>query len=175
MEQFFFFSDPSRVVDQSKSIGGRWKWDSSEITALSRTHLTPLIETLVQKALKRRPASVCSGYRVQRARRYHSARSAFVEKKEQPFSVAAAFVQSATRFLPSFLLNCPREQERVVANSPRGGKTRGEMYQPLFHDARPESESLFMRDVHTIYDDFVPKWIDIFFPRKIDVRSNVRL
>jgi len=51
MEQFFF-SDPSRVVDQSKSIGGHWEWDSSEITALSRTHLTPLIETLVRKALK---------------------------------------------------------------------------------------------------------------------------
>lgn len=32
------------------------------------------------------------------------------EKGAQPFSVAAAFVQSATRFLPSFLLNRPRSR-----------------------------------------------------------------
>lgn len=57
-----------------------------------------------------------------------------------------------------------REQKREMANSPCGGKTFGEMYQPLLHDERIESESLFMRDVHTIYNDFVPKWIDIFSP-----------
>lgn len=150
----FFFQTHPGVVDQSKSIGGRWKWDSSEITAQSRTHLTPLIEILVQKALKRRPASVCSGYHVQRARRYHSARSAFVEKKEQPFSAATAFIQSATRFLPSFLLgelesgNGWRRIRRAT------GKTLGEMYQLLFHDKRLESQTLFMRDVRAIYGGF---------------------
>lgn len=82
----------------------------------------------MQKALKRPPASVCSDYTpaLQRARRFHSARSAFVEKKEQPFSAAAALVQSTTRFPPSVLLNhprpCPRKgrwQIHRAAKNPR--------------------------------------------------------
>jgi len=164
---FFFFQTHPILVDQSKSIGEHWKWDSSEITAPSRTHLTSLIEILVQKALKCRPASVCSGYRAQRARRFHSPRSAFAEKKEQPFSVAAAFIQSATRFRTKcrrfYSTALVREQKREVANSPRGGKILGKMYQPLY-DEHLESESLFTRDIRAVfYDNFVPKWIVIFF------------
>lgn len=65
-----------------------------------------------------------------------------------------------------------REQKKGDGEFTARRKTLGEMYQPLFHDERPESESLFMRDVHTIYDDFVPKRIDIFLSRRAGDAHN---
>lgn len=152
-----FFS-PFCVVDQSKSIGGHWEWDSSEITALSRTHLTPLIETLVQKALKRRPASVLQRLpRTTRTSLPLGEKCICREKGAQPFSVAAAFVQSATRFLPSFLLNRPRSRAEEGGKFTARWKKLSARCINRFSTMNVSSRNHYSCELHTIYDDFIPK------------------
>lgn len=99
------------------------------------------------------------------------------EKKEQPFSVAAAFVQSATRFLPSVLLNRPRAR----SSPEKGGgeftgaaeNPRREMYQPLSHDKRPGvGIIIYAKRSHDLRRLSVLKWIGIsFFLSILDKRG----
>jgi len=100
----------------------------------------------------------------------------FAEKKGQSFSttVAAAFVQSATRFptsVPLHLahLSLARVEKKETGWTERGNfrrwKILGEMYQPCaFPQWTPlELESLFMRDVLDLRRPRAPKWTDVLF------------